>query len=84
MNMERIYHRRDAEGAEKKSLCFQRPLLWILSLCYFRSDCGVAVSNNGAGVMEEDIIHFCRKRVAHIKAPKIFAFLSALLKRAQV
>jgi hypothetical protein len=59
-------------------------LRWISSLCYFRSGYIVAVSHNGAGVMKEDIIHFCRKRVAHFKAPKIFAFLSLLPKRAHV
>ena len=33
--------------------------------------------------MEEDIIRFCRKRMAHFKAPKSFAFLSALPKSPQ-
>jgi fatty-acyl-CoA synthase len=43
----------------------------------------VVVSNNGARVREEDIIRFCRKRMARFKAPKSFAFLSALPKSPQ-
>jgi fatty-acyl-CoA synthase len=43
----------------------------------------VVVSNNGARVREEDIIRFCRKRMAHFKSPKSFAFLSALLTSPQ-
>jgi acyl-CoA synthetase (AMP-forming)/AMP-acid ligase II len=38
----------------------------------------MVVSNKDVIVMEEDIIRFCRKRMAYIKGPKSFAFLSAL------
>jgi hypothetical protein len=41
------------------------------------------VLNNGARAMEENIIRFCRKRMAHLQAPKGFAFLFALPKSPQ-
>jgi acyl-CoA synthetase (AMP-forming)/AMP-acid ligase II len=34
--------------------------------------------------MEEDIIRFCRKRVAHLKSPKSVGLNSALPKSPQV
>jgi hypothetical protein len=43
----------------------------------------VVVSNNAARAREEDRIFFFRKRMAHFKAPKYFAFLSALSKCPQ-
>jgi fatty-acyl-CoA synthase len=48
-----------------------------------RSGKVAVVPDNGTRVREEDIIRFCRKRMAHFKAPESFAFLSALPKSPQ-
>jgi acyl-CoA synthetase (AMP-forming)/AMP-acid ligase II len=43
----------------------------------------LVVLNKGAQATEEEVINFCRKRIAHFKAPKGIEFVESLPKSPQ-